>query len=234
MENTVHRIKQYIDSKGMSVRKFEESVGFSNGSFASQFKNNKTIGADKVENILHIYPDINPEWLLTGKGPMLRDNLIEPDNWIEWHKPSHQSNFRLDKSGLRLSEVVKQKKIELHELKNLLKTDDSFYKMVSGEIPVSEVVLDKILELYPDISEKWLYTGHGDMFHPITESVQHSVLYQQESSVIFLLKEQIKEKEAEIKKLSQEIGRLTERLSVFMAGKEQIEDVEDVDAAAVG
>lgn len=72
MENTVSRIKQYIDYKGVSVRRFEESVGFSNGSFASQFKNNKTIGVDKVENILHIYPDINPDWLLTGRGEMCR------------------------------------------------------------------------------------------------------------------------------------------------------------------
>lgn len=70
MGNTVSRIKQYIDYKGMSVRQFEESVGFSNGAFASQYKNNKTIGVDKVENILQIYTDINPVWLLTGKGDM--------------------------------------------------------------------------------------------------------------------------------------------------------------------
>lgn len=70
MQSTVARIKEYIDYKGISVRKFEELNGFSNGSFASQFKNNKTIGVDKVENILHNFKDINPIWLLTGVGAM--------------------------------------------------------------------------------------------------------------------------------------------------------------------
>ncbi|MEN5130683.1 S24 family peptidase [Elizabethkingia anophelis] len=81
MSSTVNRIKQFIDLKGISVRKFEESVGFSNGSFASQYKNNKTIGVDKVENILHFYPELNPEWLLTGRGEMIKtkssENLIK-------------------------------------------------------------------------------------------------------------------------------------------------------------
>jgi len=70
---TIQRIKKYIDFKGINNKKFEESVGFSNGSFASQLKNNKTIGVDKLENILNIYSDLNPTWLLTGDGNMLLD-----------------------------------------------------------------------------------------------------------------------------------------------------------------
>jgi hypothetical protein len=71
-ENTLQRIKKYIDLKRISIRLFEQSVGMSNGSFASQLKNNKTIGVDKLENILYIYQDINPSWLLTGTGEMLK------------------------------------------------------------------------------------------------------------------------------------------------------------------
>ena len=70
---TIQRVKQYIDYKGINNKKFEESVGFSNGSFASQLRNNKTIGVDKLENILKIYSDLNPTWLLTGDGEMLLD-----------------------------------------------------------------------------------------------------------------------------------------------------------------
>lgn len=73
MENTLQRIKKFVDYKGISVRVFEQSIGMSNGSFASQLKNNKTIGVDKLENILHKYREVNPEWLLTGKGEMLKN-----------------------------------------------------------------------------------------------------------------------------------------------------------------
>ena len=75
---TISRIKEYIDFKGVTNKKFEESVGFSNGAFASQLKKNRTIGVDKLENILFTYPDINTEWLLTGKGEMLKTKEAAP------------------------------------------------------------------------------------------------------------------------------------------------------------
>jgi len=71
MKNVLQRIKQYIDFKKLTIRTFEKTTGMSNGSFSSQLKNNKTIGVDKLENILRTYPEINPQWLLTGKGNMI-------------------------------------------------------------------------------------------------------------------------------------------------------------------
>jgi len=68
----VERIKEYLDSKGIKIATFEKSVGMSNASFGKSLKNGGTIGSDKLEIILSVYPDINPEWLLTGKGEMIR------------------------------------------------------------------------------------------------------------------------------------------------------------------
>lgn len=73
MSRVLIRIKQYLDLKGVSIRAFELRCGFSNGSFASQLRNGKTMGVDRLENILNAFPDINAEWLLTGKGDMLND-----------------------------------------------------------------------------------------------------------------------------------------------------------------
>jgi hypothetical protein len=67
------RIKLYIDTKGISIAAFEKSVGMSNASFSKSLKNNGAIGTDKLENILSIYSDISPEWLLTGQGDMLKE-----------------------------------------------------------------------------------------------------------------------------------------------------------------
>lgn len=67
------RIKLYIDTKGISIAAFEKSVGMSNASFSKSLKNNGAIGTDKLENVLSVYSDISPEWLLTGQGDMLKE-----------------------------------------------------------------------------------------------------------------------------------------------------------------
>jgi len=81
MSSIVIRIKEYIDFKGISIAAFERSVGFSNSSFSSQYKNNKSIGSDKIENIIKVYPEINPVWLLTGEGSMIKENST-PNNIV--------------------------------------------------------------------------------------------------------------------------------------------------------
>ena len=72
----VNRLKEYIDFKGLTVAFFEKSIGMSNASFGKSLKNNGAIGSDKLENILRIYGDINPEWLLTGHGEMIKNQEI--------------------------------------------------------------------------------------------------------------------------------------------------------------
>jgi len=95
---TLKRIKQYLDIKGISVRNFEQSIGMSNGSFASQLKNNKTIGVDKLENILHFYPDINPNWLLTGKGSI----YVVDDNILEVNEPITPYNLAKTHDSIKI------------------------------------------------------------------------------------------------------------------------------------
>lgn len=71
----LQRIKEYIDFKGISISAFEKSIGMSNASFGRSLKNNGAIGTDKLENILNVYQEINPDWLLTGQGNMIRSHL---------------------------------------------------------------------------------------------------------------------------------------------------------------
>lgn len=66
----IARIVNYLDYKGITKYRFYKDLGFGNG----LLNKDGNIGSDKCEKILSYYIDINPEWLLTGKGNMLRDD----------------------------------------------------------------------------------------------------------------------------------------------------------------
>lgn len=109
----LERIKQFIDSKGISVSAFEKSIGMSNASFGKSLKNGGAIGTDKLENILRVYSELSPIWLLTGKGEMLQAS------------PSNQSN--LDDRVLNLirdqAEEIGKLKQRIIELERRLEKD---------------------------------------------------------------------------------------------------------------
>lgn len=63
------RIKQFCKLEGSTVAAFEESIGASNGYVNSI---SKSIGLERLNVIIEKYPNINLEWLLTGRGDMLK------------------------------------------------------------------------------------------------------------------------------------------------------------------
>ena len=63
-------LKEYIDYKGISVLSFEKSIG-TRSTIDKAIKNNSNLRSDILAKIIETYTDINPEWLLTGKGKML-------------------------------------------------------------------------------------------------------------------------------------------------------------------
>lgn len=75
--SAIKRIKQIIDYKSLSVRAFERLIGVSNNSIQAAIKRNGGVKDDTLNKILHIVPEINPVWLLTGKGPMLKEEKSE-------------------------------------------------------------------------------------------------------------------------------------------------------------
>jgi len=83
MTSIVEKLKEYLDFKGLSVSFAEKEVGLSNGSLSKPFNAKTTIKTDTLEKFLIKYSEINPEWLLTGKGDMLKqDNLVNESKEI--------------------------------------------------------------------------------------------------------------------------------------------------------
>ena len=82
------RMKEYIESKGVTKYKFSQITGLSN----SFLNNSSNMGTDKAEIILSHYPDLSPEWLLTGRGPMLREGSSTPDTPAATQPPAEQAS----------------------------------------------------------------------------------------------------------------------------------------------
>ncbi|SFL24568.1 hypothetical protein [Proteiniphilum acetatigenes] len=64
------KILEYLKYKGISKNKFYIKTGLSVGFLDS----GKSLGVDKLRDILDIYHDLNPAWFLPGDGPMLKYN----------------------------------------------------------------------------------------------------------------------------------------------------------------
>ncbi|MFV0313462.1 MAG: helix-turn-helix transcriptional regulator [Dysgonomonas sp.] len=72
MKSIQERIIEYIGIKGITPYKFSKDLGLSMGYLDKR----GAIGTDKYLKIIEYYKDINPEWLLTGKGNMLKVDKI--------------------------------------------------------------------------------------------------------------------------------------------------------------
>lgn len=76
----IDRIFQYIDYKGIKPIPFEKEIGLSNGYLGKQQKRNADLGESIILKIIENCPEINPYWLLTGEGEMLKTKSEEFTN----------------------------------------------------------------------------------------------------------------------------------------------------------
>jgi len=99
-------ILQYIDSKGITKSSFYEVTGISPSNFKGKGLTSE-LGSDKLAKILSCYPDVNIEWVLTGKGKMLKQTtnnyteqsthtteLKEPDSY--WKKKTRALEISIE------------------------------------------------------------------------------------------------------------------------------------------
>jgi hypothetical protein len=121
MANYLDRIQEYIDYKGLSNRAFEGSIDVSHGLIARNLKVNGDLGGGVVENILKIYPEINPDWLMCGNPPMLRTNIGKPITNEEIQKLKGKIDIleeMLVKANEKLAKVLMEKQDLENQLKN--------------------------------------------------------------------------------------------------------------------
>lgn len=74
---TKERTLRFIAHKGLSIKKFEEICGLSNGYLNSM---RSGYGKGKLEQVLYAFPELNRDWLVYGEGEMIKEEIVEPVN----------------------------------------------------------------------------------------------------------------------------------------------------------
>lgn len=73
------RVIQLIEYKMIPKEEFYVKIGMTSASFRGNAKNTP-LNSKAIENILSEIPDVNSEWLITGKGEMLKHNIAGRDH----------------------------------------------------------------------------------------------------------------------------------------------------------
>lgn len=68
------RIRVLIEDKGLTVNRFETSIGVARGTIRKAIDNNRSLGSDKIEKIFRTFP-VNLNWLVAGVGEMYSKDI---------------------------------------------------------------------------------------------------------------------------------------------------------------
>lgn len=124
MESSVkERTIEFVKSQKITMKEFETRCGLSTGYVTSM---RKGYGADKLNNVLKAFPQLNRDWLLYGEGSMLTDPATAPAASSSTDLSSTDLSSALNKA---MDEIAAQRRLteksqqQIDRLLSLLEAD---------------------------------------------------------------------------------------------------------------
>lgn len=115
--NTKDRLKLFVKEKGYGRNKFEGLIGISIGYLSTK---NETINSDVIEKTKTFFPDLNLDWLITGRGEMTAPDL-QPDPTEKDGENIGESPVKYKNKYLEVLEENRSLRIEIEKLRKIIK-----------------------------------------------------------------------------------------------------------------
>ena len=130
------RIIQFIDLKGVTKEHFYNKIGMTSANFRGKAKETP-INSTTIENILSEFPDLNLDWLITGKGEMTKmpTQIVKNEGTT-----NNQNNINAPIEGnITISQNEMYNIIEIQrELNNIIKTSQE--QLSESQKQVSDLI----------------------------------------------------------------------------------------------
>lgn len=186
-KKNIKKFISYLKSIGnvKTQKEFALIIGYHSESAFSQAIAKSPIPIDTFDKIKKVYPEF--EDFLYG------EYHLEPKNWIiddlSRYESSKHNATSLKRVGLRLDELCRVKNISYQDLAKLIKVNyGELVAFIAGKKSIPASVLEKVMEMIPEIRPIWLILGYGSVYKEVAEN-----------------------KDEEIKLLKQEIEELKKR-----------------------
>ncbi|MBB5334866.1 helix-turn-helix domain-containing protein [Chryseobacterium koreense] len=164
--NIKERILYFIENQGEKKEDFFQKLNLSYSNFKGPQKNS-ALGSDAIDRILTKYINLNPDWLITGRGDMLRktysNNMIAP-----------VLNPGSIDIGNRIDIVRQNNGYSQDAFSEVLKLDPSYYsKIKQGKMPPTLSFCIELCCVFT-ISLDWLIFGYAVESDEILSETQNS------------------------------------------------------------
>lgn len=127
MSKILFRIQQIAQNEGITIGALERVIGASKGVLSRAIANGTDIQSKWLQILVDNYPKYSAEWIISGKGQMIKDTIKESiakepaPVYGEINNPFYQLYKEKDQEVNRLNQEIGALKSEVEHLKNLLR-----------------------------------------------------------------------------------------------------------------
>ena len=134
------KIKQYLESKGISKNSFYQKTGLSMGFLDS----GKSLGVDKLKTIIENFPDISLDWIVLDKGGKSSNNSISNGSGVVL---SGQNNGNTIDNRQYYSDSPDVLRAQIELLDERIKEKDAQIKEKDAQIKEKDAQINRLLSI---------------------------------------------------------------------------------------